>query len=455
MSRFLPQVALVVLLAIITHSSRAAAPEGFDKYYGSLKTTVKATGFFRVDKINDQWWLITPEGHPFFSNGINGVSMSGTATSKGVRHYQQAAKKIYGTPEAWAEAQAGRCDKWGWNTIGAWSHWRLFKKRMPYTLLLSVGNHDWLSGKMTDIFAPEYRLSVRRRVKERAGPLVDDPWLVGYFLDNEMKWGPDHRGGHLFDIAFAKPAKTNATKRALLAMLEQRYKTIDALRNDFETKAQTWAELAETHTLESRDTPAAMKIRLDWAGKVAQRFFSVTSEELRAVDPNHLNLGVRFIAQCVPRPVIEAAGKYVDVMSINYYNWDMLVEMFINRLSPDYLPAKGMLEEHYRVGGRPILISEWGFRAADAGLPNSWPPIYPTLATQADRADAYEKRLRKMLSKPWIVGQHWFIYADQPPEGRFDGEDNNFGLVSEKDIPYKELTTRSAEMVEEIYKRLP
>mgnify|MGYP003340872377 CR=1 FL=1 len=36
--------------------------------------------------------------------------------------------------------------------------------------------------------------------------------------------------------------------------------------------------------------------------------------------------------------------------------------------------------------GRPILITEFGFRAADSGLPNTWPPFYPTLATQADLA---------------------------------------------------------------------
>ncbi|MBN2296671.1 MAG: hypothetical protein JXM70_29855, partial [Pirellulales bacterium] len=335
MARFFSCFVIIALLALADTSALAGAPAGFDKYYGSLKTTVKATGFFRVDKIGEQWWLITPEGHPFFSTGINVVNMSGTGTSKGVHHYKQAAEKIYGTPEAWAEAQARRCDKWGWNTIGCWSNWQLFKNRMPYTVLLSVGNHDWLSGKMTDIFAPEYRLSVRRKVKDTAGPLVNDPWLVGYWLDNEMKWGPDHRGGHLFDIAFAKPAKSNATKRTLLAFLERRYKTIEALQEDFVTDAETWEELSQSKSLESRDTKAAMKTRLDWAGKVAERFFSVTDEELRAVDHNHLNLGARFIAQCVPRPVIAAAGKHVDVMSINYYNWDMLVEMFIQNLSPD------------------------------------------------------------------------------------------------------------------------
>ena len=30
------------------------------------------------------------------------------------------------------------------------------------------------------------------------------------------------------------------------------------------------------------------------------------------------------------------------------------------------------------------------------------------------------------------------------PEGRFDGEDNNWGLVSESDTPYQALTERAA-----------
>ena len=44
----------------------------------------------------------------------------------------------------------------------------------------------------------------------------------------------------------------------------------------------------------------------------------------------------------------------------------------------------------YAIAGKPILVTEWGYRADDAGLPNSWPPVYPTLADQDERADAYE-----------------------------------------------------------------
>ncbi|MCX7428010.1 MAG: hypothetical protein NTW96_20570 [Planctomycetia bacterium] len=442
---------LALLGQTVVHAADAA---GFDKYFGSLKHTTKATGFFRAEEIDGRWWLITPEGHPFFSTGLNVLSFAGTATAGGVQHYEQAARRIYGTPEAWAEKQAERCRAWGWNTVGAWSDWDRFRRRMPYTVLLSVGCHDWRSGPASDLFSDEYRLWVRQRVLDTAAPLKDDPFLLGYFLDNEMKWGPDHRGGHLFDVFFAKPAKTNASKRALVAFLKTRYGTLDALRADFRTQAGSWEKLAEADELPARGTPSSMETRLAWAVEVAERFFSVTNEELRKVDPNHLNLGARFISQTVPGPVIAVASKYVDVMSINFYDLGGLVEIAVRNFSPDYLPVDDMLAEHYKLGRRPILVSEWGYRAADAGLPNSFPPIYPTLPTQAARADAYQRQFRRMLAKPWFVGQHWFLYADQPAEGRFDGEDNNFGLVSEQDQPYKLLVERSAAMIDEIYRRL-
>ncbi len=46
-------------------------------------------------------------------------------------------------------------------------------------------------------------------------------------------------------------------------------------------------------------------------------------------------------------------------------------------------------------------------------------------------------------------------YADQPKEGRFDGEDSNFGLVAEKDAPYQELTERMKKLAWSAYANLP
>lgn len=435
-------------------SGQAVNTLEFDELRGCTAIQLDATGFFRVAQIEGRWWLVTPKGHPFFSTGINALRFQGTATAAGRRHYQDAAERKYGTQEAWAKAQVGRCLSWGWNTVGAWSDWQCFRDRMPYTVLLSVGGYDWNSGPWSDCFSPGFRSAVRERIREVTEDTKDDPYLIGYFLANEMKWGPDHRGGHLLDEFFAKPIEAGAGKAALMRFLQSRYDSLDQLAVDFATTAKSWEELAAGTVLRSRNTTGALATQFDWAAKVAEAYFSTTAQELRAADANHLNLGARFIAHFTPRRVIAEAGKYVDVMSINFYGMISPIGSLLQRFSADYLSVADFLREHYEAGGRPILISEWSYRANDAGLPNTWPPVYRTLPTQEARADAYEQYFRQVLARPWFVGQHWFLFTDQPAEGRFDGENNNFGLVNEQDEPYRILTARSADMHNTVYERL-
>ena len=64
----------------------------------------------------------------------------------------------------------------------------------------------------------------------------------------------------------------------------------------------------------------------------------------------------------------------------------------------------------------------------------------PLVPTQAERAAAYRRYVAVALSQPAIVGLHWFEHADQPAEGRFDGENSNFGIVTINDEVYEELT---------------
>ena len=42
---------------------------GISKYGGFKDIKVKATGFFHVEKIDEKWWFVDPEGYLFFSNG--------------------------------------------------------------------------------------------------------------------------------------------------------------------------------------------------------------------------------------------------------------------------------------------------------------------------------------------------------------------------------------------------
>jgi agarase len=453
MPRIVGRLQVVAAVLVAVGAARAQTEPVLDRFGGETSVRCAASGFFRTERLGERWWLITPEGHPFFSVGVNVLSFNGTANRDGVYHYGDACRRKYASPEAWATAQVERCRAWGINTVGCWSDWGLFRERLPYTVNLDVGAANWLSGAWIDLFDDSFVATVREKVQQVAAPLKDDPFLIGYYLGNEMKWGPDHRGGHLLDEFFSRPAAT-ATKRALIGFLQQRYAgSLEALRQDLDTPAQTWDELAAASAITVRPTAAATALRLAWAEAVAERFFAVTAAELKAVDPRHLNLGVRFISQMTPPAVLRVAGRYVDVMTINFYDIGNWVQL-IRGLWPDYLVVDDDLAQYFAVGGRPILISEWGYRAADSGHPNTWPPIYPVLPDQAARAAAYEALVRRLLARPWFVGHHWFQWADQPREGRFDGENNNFGLVSLDDEPYAPLVERSATLARAAYARL-
>ncbi len=148
---------------------------------------------------------------------------------------------------------------------------------------------------------------------------------------------------------------------------------------------------------------------------------------VRAADPNHLNFGCRF-AYVPPPPVREAARRYLDVISFNCYQTDPRATV-----------------RQYAVLGRPILIGEFTFRAEDVGLPNS-KGAGPKVRTQADRAAAFERYVHLLLGEPETVGYHWFQFTDQPKEGRFDGENSNYGVVNIKDELYPELTRKMTEV---------
>jgi len=76
--------------------------------------------------------------------------------------------------------------------------------------------------------------------------------------------------------------------------------------------------------------------------------------------------------------------------------------------------------------------------------------------TQADRARGFEHYVSVGLMQPQLVGYHWFEHADQPAEGRFDGENSNYGTVTITDDVYEELTqtmTAFNAQAEEIHAR--
>lgn len=431
----------------------SCAVSGFDRFDGYSAISLDATGYFHTQQVNGQWWLVTPDGHPFWSAGINHMSFAGTPDRNGVTLYQDSVTAKYGTQQAWADAQLVRMNDWGYNTIGAWSDLDTLTGHEPYTLLLGLTSEDFGSGQMVDLWSTAWTNGVDSTIAAAAAQHANDPYLVGYWLDNELHWGPDWRPLHLFDEYLARTS-TEPGKQVMITWLQQRYPTFADFAADFTTTATDWTTLSDPSTVTAWTSTGGEATRAAWVGAVAERYFSYTNGVLRAADPNHLNLGPRMIAHTASRPLLEAAARYVDVASFNLY--PILPELIgpLLNADPTYLPVDGPLAAQAQILGKPMLISEWSYRAADSGLPNTWPPLFPTLQTQAQRAAAYEAYVKALLSTNYVVGQHWFELTDEPAAGRFDNEDSNFGLVDGYDNPYPLLTSISKTMHDCAYARL-
>ena len=420
-----------------------------DAYGGDLRVSLDATGFFRTEKLCDRWWLVTPGGHPTYSLGVNNVGPYGdTGQETGVAVYSATVTEAYESHDEWADTAVERLHSWGFNTAGCWSNAELMFPRMPFTLGLSLAGDDWIEGTVSDYYSTEWEAAVEEAAAQVAQS-TGDPNLIGYFIDNESRWGSDWRGTEtLLQLYLELAADTAGKQAATLLLLDelggvQEINTL--LGTSFVDEAAMLAASEGWDALGYEAAGQAGELVSAFLEQTADRYFDVTTSAIRAHDPDHMVLGNREVSVTTRIEVYRAAAPYVDLFSINnYVFFDVVTEAMLT-LSGSLDPADGFTALAEEID-KPILISEFGFRADDSGLPNTWPPQYPTHATQDERADAFEEYARDKHTYPWIVGYHWFQWLDQPMDGRFDGENNNFGLVSEQDEVYEVVTGRMAEV---------
>ena len=396
-----------------------------DRYGGWTKLRFESTGFFHASVRDGVWWLVTPEGNAFISKGVNHVNFRADDAPKlGYSPYLRTVQSKYGSEDAWAQAVVNRLRDWGFNTLGAWSSPSTFSRSMPYTVNLSLATRagaDWLKGSVGDFFSEEFEQRMEAACRQLCGPRASDPWLLGYFTDNELRWGADWRGKLSLLEEYLRFPEGSAGKKAAMAFLQKRYADVAALNQAWGTKIADWSELSSRE--QSSSTEAARKDQAAWQEVVAERYFAACKTAIRKADPNHLILGCRFAGQA-PDPVLRGLKDHVDVVSFNNYG--------------QTAPTEAVQNIH-RLSGRPIMLTEFSFKAKDSGLPNTKGAGRP-VETQKDRADGFTRYVQGLIDLPFMVGFHWFEHADEPKEGRFDGENSNYGLVTIEDRPWDGLT---------------
>ncbi len=388
----------------------------YDRYGGYLdhSLTVKPNGFFQVAYADDRWWLITPEGNPFFSLGLNGVRIRSTRSTADVTRiegrewlfealpaqedcpecfyedpryfsfYCWNLKRKGLTPESWKIQTYQRLQAIGFNTIGNWSDTIYYNQpevTFTYTLDTRKNLELLMPSELPDVFNPAWEAHVESVFKD-IERFKDESYLLGFFVDNEMAWRQLSRmqpGSHTYETLNGKP-------------------------------------LEEIKTL------------------YAEKYFQIIHKYLNECAPNHLYLGCRFTKRFEGlAPIAKVAGRYIDVLSVNIYS---------------IYPLPEEMNPWFQAAGKPILIGEHHIP------PNTLKqnlPHYPVF-DDSIRYEIIENYVLKWAEYPFALGSHWYQFKDQEVAGRKDGGENQpVGLITIAD----QLNLDMAEAYYQVSQKLP
>ncbi|RMH54284.1 MAG: hypothetical protein D6679_13965, partial [Candidatus Hydrogenedentota bacterium] len=375
-------------------------------------------------------------GSRFLSKGVNAVLPFDGMIPKNSIGYDLLHKPGF-DKDSWIEQVKARFQEWGFNTVGAWSDESLYEKSgLPFTPILHLTGND----AILRLFEDDFETFVRRRAEPQIGKWRNNSKLIGYFTDNELPWygryGWPSGPPSLLERFLGLTSDKNG-KRAAVEFIRNRYgNDFSAFRKAWRTEAASFEELLKAPAPSPRAAGARRDIE-EFLAVVADHYGQIVSRVLDELDPNHLNLGVRYAGNA-PDSVLAALGPYLDVVSLNLYRKD------------GHIPRRHLRRIHTLSGGKPILITEFSYRAMEnrSGDRNERGADV-TVATQQERAERLTSYLTELLDLPFVVGYHWFLYFDQSPGGRtLDGENSNYGLVDIYDSPYLEVTRALARIGE-------
>ena len=435
----------------------AVQPPATDRFGGlagsGAKLGLKATGVFHVEQRNGRWLLVDPDGNAFFHLGIcvfgpgddytlvkgresiyeripafDGEFRSafrpengGTVVSFHLANQICKFGRPY-DPDAYIARMIRRVREWGFNSAGAFSGTgRTAREAALFPAVAHLPISQWEgvpripgANEVFDPFDDATRARIEKNLADKLPARASDPLLIGYYIVNEPI---------LEDIPKAVCAldAKHACKRRLVETLRGKYGTIAAFNAAWGLSAASFDDLAATGLAVSTD--AAKADVKAFAGAFLEASMKLVSEAYRRHDPNHLLLGCRLQPHTIAdEATCRIIGKYVDVMSFNYYT-EALDTNFLQRI-------------HDWTGGRPMMLSEFFWSSpSDSGLSGG-----RAVRSQRERGLAYRNYVERAAALGFVVGIEWFTLVDQSATGRwfsgFNGESGNSGLIAVTDRPW-------------------
>jgi hypothetical protein len=424
-----------------------AADRAVHDRYGGVKSLPKqpAEGYFRLRKVDGRWWFVTPDGHLFLLKGVDSVSHDEWGYGTLYKNADGSPRDVFdGLPDPqlypdayavtdrghtvsfvkanlmakygdewrqdWREVTGRRLLDWGFNGLSKWA--RDPGLRMPYISQVTAPPDAIRVLWAIDPFDPQFGAKLDRHTDIKA--LRHDPWLIGYFFDNERGWNTDvvkevlRRDGSLP----AKQAFVDYLAGAYGHDLARVNTLLGTSAGSFEALAATPIDVAR---VPADDVKAYIRL-------ASRTYYTAVRAAIVKQDPNHLFLGSALVPTWHSSLDWNVGGiDQLDAVSLDVYS-----------------DSAAYLAE-YEALDKPVLNLEYSFNTSDRGLR----AINASVRAEsvADRGHKYRAFLQAQAKSPVFVGSGWFVYYDQAVTGRpGDGESFNFGLLNQQDQPYSEMT---------------
>lgn len=365
----------------------------YDRYreitnkYGSYTQGEKyeSTGRFRIQKdANGFFWFVDPDGYPLFMRGVSSFQPGGNSLM-----YQTL---FNGSFESLISFLQPDLAKLGIHSTAAFasgyeSGIDAYDKAHSESPLVQAPSFGFLRGfrkyygydypggdsahEVAMLFYGGWEDYCRWFVRNDAQfkLLIGNKDVFGFFSDNELKFSQNNT--MLLKSLLGMTDHTDAAYRAARDFMDERgASTVTSALND------------------------------EFAGMVAEMYYRGIAEAVDEVDSKLLYLGSRLHG--TPKymeHVVKAAGKYCDVISINYYN----------RWSPE---KEWLSNWALWAPQTPFMITEFYTKSTDGNNCQNTGGAGFMVPGQIDRAYAYQHFTLGLLESPNCVGWIWFRLQD-------------------------------------------
>lgn len=399
------------------------ATDDFNWYGSNFRLRTDSTGFFYVKKMDGRWWLIDPDGYAGLNMAVTTINTAANVADwaydllKGL-DFNGAGNFI--TPEnlpvtqynnksfePFSYTRRGLGDRGNiapTSSGGFFQRYRAYRLTKGYTFPSSLDNGNYIT-----IMDPEFEAFCDIHAKNYFAPSANERDLMGVFSDNEINFNQDQILNFLRDLP-----QTDPNYLAALDFITTKGISKNTVINSYSSVSNALKE--------------------EFAGMLAEQYYSKVSTALKKYMPNHLYLGSRLHGR--PRgikQVVEAAARWCDVISVNFY---------------DYPTPNEEISHPKKWGewtlGRPCLITEFYAKGVEPSYIDLQDGAGYMVQTQRDRGVFYQNTCLEILQSGYYIGWQYFRWID-------DGTSNK-GVVSVNNEPWVEMNAYMKELNSQAYR---